>query len=167
MRIRNTGCNEIEVTLTDFSVFRQHGQPFHRGGRLHQPQLPWCGHLQQQPPDRLTHCHRPPGQGQVKAHIRIRIGYRTLPGPLVTTSTDWAPGPEKLVLIIKHIFTILKILSNILKVTEDFGTDPHPDPSVRGTGPRIRICIRNPYQKVTDPEHWFYGYRMLFSIPCY
>jgi hypothetical protein len=27
----------------------------------------------------------------------------------------------------------------ILKVTEDFGTDPHPDPSVRGTDPRIRI----------------------------
>ncbi len=69
MRIRNTGCNEIEVILTDLFVFRQHGQPFHRGGRLHQPQLPWCGHLQQQqPPDRLTHCHRPPGQGQAKAH---------------------------------------------------------------------------------------------------
>jgi hypothetical protein len=27
----------------------------------------------------------------------------------------------------------------ILKVTEDFGTDPHPDLLVRGTDPRIRI----------------------------
>jgi hypothetical protein len=34
--------------------------------------------------------------------------------------------------------------SCILKVTEDF--DPHPDPLVRGTVPRI--------QNVTDPEHW-------------
>jgi hypothetical protein len=25
------------------------------------------------------------------------------------------------------------------KVTEDFGKDPHPDPLVRGTDPRIRI----------------------------
>jgi hypothetical protein len=30
----------------------------------------------------------------------------------------------------------------ILKVTEDFGTDPHPEPSVRGTDRRIRIRIR-------------------------
>ena len=37
----------------------------------------------------------------------------------------------------------------ILKVTEDFGedtlvrgTDLDPDPSVRGTEPRIRICIK-------------------------
>jgi hypothetical protein len=29
-----------------------------------------------------------------------------------------------------------------LKVTEDFGTDPHPDPLVRGTDPGIRIRIR-------------------------
>jgi hypothetical protein len=45
----------------------------------------------------------------------------------------------------------------ILKVIEDFGTDPHPEPDphlhpdqlVRGTDPRIR----DPYQNVTDPEH--------------
>jgi hypothetical protein len=45
----------------------------------------------------------------------------------------------------------------ILKVIEDFGTDPHlepdphlhPDQLVRGTDPRIR----EPYQNVTDPEH--------------
>ncbi len=30
----------------------------------------------------------------------------------------------------------------ILKVTEDFGTDPYPDPLVRGTDPRIRIRIQ-------------------------
>jgi hypothetical protein len=30
----------------------------------------------------------------------------------------------------------------ILKVTDDFGTDPHPDPFVRGTDSRIRIGIR-------------------------
>ncbi len=36
-----------------------------------------------------------------------------------------------------------KRLFCILKVTEDFGTDPdpHPDPLVRGTDPRIRIRI--------------------------
>jgi hypothetical protein len=74
LRIRNRGCNEIEVILTDLFVFRQHGQPFHRGGRLYQPQLPWCRDLlqQQQPPDRLTHCHRPPGQGQAKAHCLLQ-----------------------------------------------------------------------------------------------
>jgi hypothetical protein len=27
----------------------------------------------------------------------------------------------------------------ILKYTEDLGTDPHPDPLVRGADPRIRI----------------------------
>jgi hypothetical protein len=34
----------------------------------------------------------------------------------------------------------------ILKVTEDFGTDPHqhPDPLVRDTDPRIRIRIKMP-----------------------
>ncbi len=30
----------------------------------------------------------------------------------------------------------------VLKVTEDFGTAPHPDPLIRGTDPRIRILIR-------------------------
>jgi hypothetical protein len=62
---------------------------------------------------------------------------------------------QNLILIIKHIFTILKLLHFIylnikqilinrflciLKVTEDFGTDPYPqpDPLVRGT----------------DSEHW-------------
>jgi hypothetical protein len=39
----------------------------------------------------------------------------------------------------------------ILKVTEDIGKVPHPDPLVRGTDPRIRIRIRT--KKVTDPEH--------------
>jgi hypothetical protein len=30
----------------------------------------------------------------------------------------------------------------ILKVTGDFGTDPHPDPLVGGTDPRIRISTK-------------------------
>ncbi len=30
----------------------------------------------------------------------------------------------------------------ILKVTEDFGTDPHPDPLDRGMDPKIRIRNR-------------------------
>jgi hypothetical protein len=30
----------------------------------------------------------------------------------------------------------------ILKVTEDFGTDLHPDPLIKGTDPRIRIRIK-------------------------
>ncbi len=30
----------------------------------------------------------------------------------------------------------------ILKVTEEFSTDPHSDPLVRSTDPRIRIRIR-------------------------
>jgi hypothetical protein len=38
----------------------------------------------------------------------------------------------------------------ILKVTEDFGSDP--DPLVGDTDPRIRIRTY-PYQNVTDPEH--------------
>jgi hypothetical protein len=49
----------------------------------------------------------------------------------------------------------------ILKVIEDFGTDPHlepdphlhPDQLVRGTDPRIRGPYPDPYQNVTDPEH--------------
>ncbi len=54
----------------------------------------------------------------------------------------------------------------ILKVTEDFGTDPnpHPDPLVRGTDKRIRICtkmsrIRNTVQskmlKCEKQNFWF------------
>jgi hypothetical protein len=35
-----------------------------------------------------------------------------------------------------------KIIFSILKVTEDMCTDPHPDPLVRGTDPRIRIRVR-------------------------
>ncbi len=35
-----------------------------------------------------------------------------------------------------------------------YDPDPHRDPLVRGTDPRIRIRIRHPYQNVTDPEHW-------------
>jgi hypothetical protein len=33
-----------------------------------------------------------------------------------------------------------KLIFCILKVTEEFGTDPHPHP--------------DPYQNVADPEHW-------------
>jgi hypothetical protein len=33
--------------------------------------------------------------------------------------------------------------------------DPHTNPLVRGTNPRIRI--RNPYQNVTDPQHCLLG----------
>jgi hypothetical protein len=29
-----------------------------------------------------------------------------------------------------------------LKVTKDYGIDPHPDPLVRGMDPRIRICTK-------------------------
>jgi hypothetical protein len=38
----------------------------------------------------------------------------------------------------------------ILKVTQDFGTDADPDPSVKG------IDTEHPdlYQNVTDPDHW-------------
>ncbi len=32
-----------------------------------------------------------------------------------------------------------QLIFYILKVTEYFGTDPRPDPLVRGTDPRIRI----------------------------
>jgi hypothetical protein len=35
----------------------------------------------------------------------------------------------------------------VLKVTENFDTDPHPDPLVRDMDRRIS------YQNVTDPEH--------------
>jgi hypothetical protein len=35
-----------------------------------------------------------------------------------------------------------KLIYCIIKVTEDFGTDPHPDPLNRGTDRRIRIRIR-------------------------
>jgi hypothetical protein len=31
--------------------------------------------------------------------------------------------------------------------------DPHPDTLDRGTDPRIRIRIPDPYQNVTDPQH--------------
>ncbi len=51
-------------------------------------------------------------------------------------------------MFIKHISTILKLLNFIywniniiLNVTEDFCTDP--DPLVRGTDPRIKICMRS------------------------
>jgi hypothetical protein len=62
---------------------------------------------------------------------------------------------NNLILNIKHIFTILKLLNFIhsfvnkyekidffcnLKVTENFGMDPHPDP----------------YQNVIDLEHWLH-----------
>jgi hypothetical protein len=42
----------------------------------------------------------------------------------------------------------------ILKVTEDFGTDPdpHPDPLVRGTDPRIRIRIRAKMSRIRITE---------------
>jgi hypothetical protein len=35
-----------------------------------------------------------------------------------------------------------KIFFCILKVTEDFDTDPHPYPLVIGTDPRIRISTK-------------------------
>ncbi len=40
----------------------------------------------------------------------------------------------------------------ILKVTEDFSTDPHPHSLVRGTYPRIRICnrIRNKMSRIQN-----------------
>jgi hypothetical protein len=73
---------------------------------------------------------------------------------------------QNLILIVKHIFKILKLsliktLKNmknifvcILKVTEDFGTDPnpHPDPLVK----RYESEDPHPdlYQNVTDLEHW-------------
>jgi hypothetical protein len=56
-----------------------------------------------------------------------------------------------------HDLNITKFEKNrffcILKVTDNFGTDPHPhpDPLVEGTDPRIRIPR---YQNVMDPEHW-------------
>ncbi len=35
--------------------------------------------------------------------------------------------------------------------------EPHPDPLVRGTDPRIRIHIQiSRYQNVTDSQHWFW-----------
>ena len=37
----------------------------------------------------------------------------------------------------------------ILEVFEDFSTDPHPDPLIRGTDPIIRIHIRI---RATDPD---------------
>jgi hypothetical protein len=42
--------------------------------------------------------------------------------------------------IIKTIKNKKKKILCILKVTEDFGTDP--DPLVKGRDPRIRICIK-------------------------
>ncbi len=49
------------------------------------------------------------------------------------------------------------IFLSILKVNEDFGTDPHPhpDPLVRGTDPRNQILIQIHNKNVTDPEHCF------------
>jgi hypothetical protein len=35
-------------------------------------------------------------------------------------------------------------MKKYIEVTEDFGTDPRPDPLVRGTDPRIRIPVRIP-----------------------
>jgi hypothetical protein len=51
----------------------------------------------------------------------------------------------------------MKFFLHILRVTKDFGTDPHSDPLGRGTNPKM-------YQNVTDPErclscvscHYFY-----------
>ncbi len=47
-----------------------------------------------------------------------------------------------------------KRLFCILKVTEDFGTDPdpHPDPLIRGTDPRIRIQIRTKMSRIRNTE---------------
>jgi hypothetical protein len=36
--------------------------------------------------------------------------------------------------------------------------DPEPDTLVRGTVPRIRIRISDPYQNVTNPGHCFAPY---------
>jgi hypothetical protein len=45
--------------------------------------------------------------------------------------------------LLKHLkIFFLNSFFCILKVSEDFGTDPHQDPLVRGTDPRIRIRIR-------------------------
>jgi hypothetical protein len=46
----------------------------------------------------------------------------------------------------------------ILKVTDDLGTDPDPDPFVTGSGwigSEDPDTHTDPYQNVTDPEHWF------------
>ncbi len=62
---------------------------------------------------------------------------------------------EKFKFFIKTLKNSEKINFSILKVTvtEDFGTDSHPDPLVRGTDQRIRIRIPT-YQNVRDPKHW-------------
>ncbi len=82
------------------------------------------------------------------------------PDPLVT-STDPDPDPSLFSLkcwsLLNNGCKIKKYLKNwffcVLKVTEDFGTDP--DPLVRGKDTRIIPDPRpEPYQNVTDPEHW-------------
>ncbi len=90
--------------------------------------------------------------------IRIRIHYSQV-------RIGSFPFLIKLILIIKHTFKILKVFKFhrlkhkkeifcTLKVTEDFGPDPHPDPLVRGT---------DPYQNVTDPEHCLKLYQRYFK----
>jgi hypothetical protein len=45
-----------------------------------------------------------------------------------------------------------------IKVTEDFSTNPHPDLLHRYGYEDPRP---NPYQNVTDPEHWFFYHSCL------